>query len=118
MTTETEPAVGVVDRGRTRSHCGQEGFYSVGPNFGIESLLDTIANSSTPATLVSEQTPLVWPAGHDLRRIPLHDPAPVHPHSLIWRTDNPHPALIALRDHLTSAYPGRPNSGLWTPKWD
>lgn len=90
---------------------------SVGPNFGIEPLLDTIANSSTLATFVSEQTPLVWPAGHDLRRIPLHDPTPVYPHSLIWRTDNPHPALIALRDHLTSAYPGRPNSGIWTPKW-
>ncbi|NUS81920.1 MAG: LysR family transcriptional regulator [Streptomyces sp.] len=90
---------------------------AVGPNFGVEHLLDTIANSTTLATFVSEQTPLVWPAGHDLRRIPLEEPTPVYPHSLVWRTDNPHPALAALRHHLTSAYPGRANNGIWTPKW-
>ncbi|MFF0449634.1 LysR family transcriptional regulator [Streptomyces sp. NPDC004609] len=89
---------------------------TVGPDFGIEPLLDTIAASSTLATFISERTPLVWPAGHDLRRIPLHDPTPVYPHSLIWRTGNPHPALAALRDHLASAYPGRVGSGFWTPK--
>ncbi|MFF1922772.1 LysR family transcriptional regulator [Streptomyces sp. NPDC058221] len=90
---------------------------SIGPDFGIEPLLDTIANSSTLATFVSEQTPLVWPAGHDLRRIPLRGPTPVYPHSLLWRTDNPHPGLDALRAHLRSAYPGRPDGGIWTPKW-
>ncbi|MFI7103195.1 LysR family transcriptional regulator [Streptomyces sp. NPDC050161] len=90
---------------------------SVGPDFGIEPLLDTIANSTTLATFVSEQTPLVWPAGHGLRRIPIKDPTPVYPHFLICRTDNPHPALAILRSHLTSAYPGRPSSGIWTPAW-
>ncbi|MFI0733173.1 LysR family transcriptional regulator [Streptomyces sp. NPDC021225] len=90
---------------------------AVGPNFGVEHLLDTIADSSTLATFVSEQTPLVWPARHDLRRIPLQEPTPVYPHSLVWRTDNPHPALAALRHHLTSAYPGRADNGIWTPKW-
>ena len=90
---------------------------STGPNFGIEPLLDTIAGSSTLATFVSEQTPLVWPTDHDLRRIPLRDPTPVYPHSLVWRTGNPHPALTVLRDHLTSAYSGRPASGTWAPKW-
>ncbi|WAL93700.1 LysR family transcriptional regulator [Streptomyces sp. Je 1-369] len=89
----------------------------VGPDFGIEPLLDTIANSTTLGTFVSEQTPLVWPAGHDLRRIPLRDPTPVYIHALIWRPDNPHPALTALRDHLTAAYPGRPDTGTWTPAW-
>ncbi|MFG2141020.1 LysR family transcriptional regulator [Streptomyces sp. NPDC048650] len=89
----------------------------VGPNFGIEHLLDTIAGSSTLATFVSEQTPLVWPAGHDLRRIPLHDPTPIYPHSLLWRTDNPHPALTALRTHFTSTRTGRPEGETWTPKW-
>lgn len=90
---------------------------SVGPDFGIEALLDTIAGSTTLATFVSEQTPLVWPAGHTLRRIPLKDPTPVYPHSLVWRTHNPHPALTALRRHLTAAYPGRPDSGIWAPQW-
>jgi DNA-binding transcriptional LysR family regulator len=90
---------------------------SVGPDFGIEPLLDTIASSATLATFVSEHTPLVWPAGHDLRRIPLKDPIPLYPHSLIWRTHNPHPSLASLRRHLTAAYPGRPTSSIWTPDW-
>lgn len=89
----------------------------IGPDFGIEPLLDTIADSSTLGTFVSEQTPLVWPAGHDLRRIPLHDPTPVYPHSLLWHTDNQHPALAALRAHLAAAYPGRPDGETWTPAW-
>ncbi|MFJ6698343.1 LysR family transcriptional regulator [Streptomyces sp. NPDC091272] len=89
---------------------------AIGPNFGIEHLLDTIADSATLATFVSERTPLVWPVGHDLRRIPLHGPTPVYPHSLIWRTDNPHPALAALRDHLAAVYQSRPADGVWTPE--
>lgn len=90
---------------------------AIGPNFGIEPLLDTIADSATLATFVSERTPLVWPAGHDLRRIPLREPTPVYPHSLLWRTDNPHPALTALRDHLTAAYRPLPEDEIWTPAW-
>ncbi|MFC8520924.1 LysR family transcriptional regulator [Streptomyces sp. NPDC057257] len=85
-----------------------------GPDFGAEPLLDTIADSPHLATFVGEQTRMVWPAGHDLRRIPIHDPTPVYPHSLIWRADNPHPALALLRAHLGSPGPG---SDTWTPKW-
>ncbi|MEU6140450.1 LysR family transcriptional regulator [Streptomyces sp. NPDC047081] len=85
-----------------------------GPDFGAEPLLDTIADSPHLATFVGEQTRMVWPAGHDLRRIPIHDPTPVYPHSLIWRTDNPHPALALLRTHLGSP---RFDSDTWTPKW-
>ncbi|WP_103502512.1 MULTISPECIES: LysR family transcriptional regulator [Streptomyces] len=90
---------------------------SVGPDFGIEPLLDTIAGSTTLATFVSEQTPLVWPVGHDLRRIPVTDPTPLYPHSLVWHVDNHHPSLAALRRHLTTAYPGRPDGGVWVPEW-
>ncbi|GAA3810353.1 LysR family transcriptional regulator [Streptomyces coacervatus] len=85
-----------------------------GPQFGTEPLLDTIADSALLGTFVGEQTRVVWPADHDLRRIPLHDPTPVYPHSLIWRADNPHPALTALRAHLGTIRPGRET---WTPKW-
>ena len=85
-----------------------------GPDFGTEPLLDTIADSPLLGTFVGEQTRVVWPADHDLRRIPLHDPTPVYPHSLIWRADNPHPALTALRTHLGTI---RPERDTWTPKW-
>ncbi|MGW3116739.1 LysR family transcriptional regulator [Streptomyces sp. NPDC001107] len=85
-----------------------------GPDFGTEPLLDTIADSSLLATFVGVQTRMVWPAHHDLRRIPVRDPTPVYPHSLIWRADNPHPALASLRAHLGTA---RQAADTWTPKW-
>ena len=76
-----------------------------------------IAETPDLATLVGEQTHLVWPAGWDLRRIPLRDPAPAYPHSLIWRRDNPHPALRALRGHLAAARPAPAGDGIWVPAW-
>ncbi len=85
----------------------------VGPNYGVEPLLDVIADSATVATFVGEQTRLLWPADYDLRRVDLRDPAPVYPHSLLWLRDNPHPALAALRDHLGGAAVDQP--GTWTP---
>jgi DNA-binding transcriptional LysR family regulator len=90
---------------------------SVGPDFGTEPLLDTVADSAALATFVGEQTRLVWPAGHDLRRIPLVDPTPVYPHSLVWAAANTHPGLAALRAHLTARMPARPASRTWTPAW-
>ncbi|WP_438489105.1 LysR family transcriptional regulator [Streptomyces sp. S186] len=90
---------------------------TIGPDFGVEALLDALADSATVVSFFGERTPLVWPAGHDLRRIPLRDPTPVYPHALLWRDDNPHPGLTALRDHLTSRYPNRPDAGTWRPDW-
>jgi DNA-binding transcriptional LysR family regulator len=88
-----------------------------GPDFGTRPLLDVIAASPDLASLVGEQTHLIWPADWDLRRIPLRDPVPVYPHSLIWRRDNPHPALRALREHLASGYPDQTDDDIWVPDW-
>ncbi|MEU9166628.1 LysR family transcriptional regulator [Streptomyces sp. NPDC048420] len=88
-----------------------------GPDFGTDPLLDTIADSPSLATLVGELTRFVWPADQDLRRIPVRGPTPVYPHSLIWRADNPHPALGALRDHLHATRPEPPGAGVWAPSW-
>ena len=90
---------------------------ATGPNFGIEPLLDVIADSSALATFVGEQTRLVWPANYGLRRIAVHHPTPVYPHSLIWRGDNPHPALTTLRHYLGSTQPDHRDAETWTPKW-
>jgi DNA-binding transcriptional LysR family regulator len=86
------------------------------PDFGTEPLLDTVASVPALATLVGEQTHLIWPGHYDLRRIAVRDPAPVYPHSLIWRTDNPHPAVTMLRDYLGSQ-PCHSSSATWTPGW-
>jgi DNA-binding transcriptional LysR family regulator len=90
---------------------------AVGPNFGTETLLDVLADSPALASLVGERTRLLWPADYDLRRIPLRDPAPVYPHSLIWRRDNPHPALTALRSFLGCTQPSHRDAGIWIPAW-
>ena len=90
---------------------------SVGPDFGSEALLDTVADSASLATLVAEGIRLVWPQGHDLRRIPLTDPTPVYPHSLVWDAANTHPGLAALRAHLAERPLARPSSRAWTPAW-
>jgi DNA-binding transcriptional LysR family regulator len=90
-----------------------------GPDFGTEPLLETIADSPALATIIGEQTHFTWPADYALRRVPLHDPSPVYPHSLIWHADNPHPALAALRTHLGSlaGTPPRASHETWTPPW-
>jgi DNA-binding transcriptional LysR family regulator len=90
---------------------------ATGPNFGSDALLDTVADTPALATFMGEQTRLVWPADHGLRRIPVTDPTPVYPHSLLWRRDNPHPALAALRVHLTATAAGHDAAGTWVPDW-
>jgi DNA-binding transcriptional LysR family regulator len=86
------------------------------PDFGTDPLWDVIAGSADIATFAGEQMPLAWPADHDLRRIPIRDPALPYPHSLIWLASNPHPALAALRGHVTAARPGCPDPS-WLPPW-
>ncbi|MEY9843897.1 LysR family transcriptional regulator [Streptacidiphilus sp. MAP5-3] len=89
----------------------------VGPVFGNEALLDEIADSKDLATLVGEGSRYLWPDSYDLRRIPISDPAPVYPMSLIWRDDNPHPALRELRGFLTSRRTASTDADVWTPTW-
>ena len=90
---------------------------ATGPNFGSDALLDTVADTPALATFMGELTRLVWPSGHDLRRIPVTDPTLVYPHSLLWRRDNPHPALAVLRAHLATTVAGQDTAGTWTPGW-
>ncbi|MFD7500276.1 LysR family transcriptional regulator [Streptomyces sp. NPDC059850] len=90
---------------------------ATGPNFGSDALLDTVADTPALATFMSEHTRLVWPSGHGLRRIPVTDPVPVYPHSLLWHRDNPHPALPALRAHLTDTPTDHDAAGTWAPDW-
>ncbi|WP_328654161.1 LysR family transcriptional regulator [Micromonospora sp. NBC_00330] len=89
----------------------------VGPVFGNEALLAEIADSAELATLAGERTRYLWPDSYDLRRVPVRDPAPVYPMSLIWRDDNPHPALAALRDYLGSRRVQAPGTEVWLPAW-
>jgi DNA-binding transcriptional LysR family regulator len=89
----------------------------VGPVFGYEALLAEIADSAKLATLVGKGSRYLWPDSYDLRRIPVRDPTPVYPLSLIWRDANPHPALRKLRDYLDARRADAPSGGVWTPSW-
>lgn len=89
---------------------------ALGPNFGDEALMDTLADSASLATLVGSGDRYLWPRTHDLRRIPLHGPTPVYPHVLLFRSGDQHPVLTALRDYLRTAGPRTPHD-VWTPDW-
>ncbi|NGO14907.1 LysR family transcriptional regulator [Streptomyces sp. HC44] len=89
---------------------------ALGPNFGDEALMDTLADSASLATLVGAGDRYLWPQSHDLRRIPLHDPTPVYPHTLLFRTGDKHPVLTELRNHLRVTAPETPDD-VWVPRW-
>ncbi|GAA2980930.1 LysR family transcriptional regulator [Actinokineospora diospyrosa] len=90
---------------------------TVGPMFGIEALLAEIADSAQLAMLVGEGSRYLWPESYDLRRIPVTDPTPVYPLSVIWRADNPHPLLADLLEHLQARYRTTATEGTWAPGW-
>lgn len=89
-----------------------------GPHFGDEALLEQLTAASDLATLIGKRDRYLWPAHYDLRRIPLRGPTPLYPHSLIWLSANPHPALAALRDYLATLRRRQPpGQNIWLPGW-
>lgn len=90
---------------------------TIGPNFGTEALLDALAESADLATIAGDAPRPIWPEDYDLRLIPLRDPSPIYPHSIIWRRDNPHPSLAVLFDYIASVRPTRADREVWTPAW-
>ncbi|MDV3127366.1 LysR family transcriptional regulator [Mycobacterium sp. 21AC1] len=89
-----------------------------GPHFGDESLLERLCQASDLATLVGRRDRYLWPAHYDLRRIPVRNPTPIYPHSLIWLTANPHPGLGALREYLATVRRSQPHEpNVWLPTW-
>ncbi|MZD06760.1 LysR family transcriptional regulator [Streptomyces sp. SID5785] len=88
-----------------------------GPNLGGGHLLRTVADAPDVATLMGTRTPLVRPAGIELRTVPVVRPTPLYPLALMWRDDNPHPGLAALRERLTADYRPPAQEGHWLPDW-
>ncbi|MFC8086394.1 LysR family transcriptional regulator [Streptomyces sp. NPDC057340] len=88
---------------------------AAGPNFGKEVLLDILADSDDVATLVGSRDRYVWPAGHDLRRIPVAGPTLAYPLSLILPRENPHPGLRAVVNHFANLPPLPEDT--WLPSW-
>ncbi len=90
---------------------------TIGPSFGAEALLEEIAGSARLATFVGEGSRYLWPERYDLRRIPVVDPTPVYPLSVVWRADNPHPVLADFLDFLRARYRATAGDDVWVPDW-
>ena len=88
---------------------------AAGPHFGDEVLLDTLAESAEVATLVGSRDRYTWPAGHDLRRIPVVNPTIAYPISLMLPSANPHPQLRGVIEHLAGLPPL--TGPVWRPSW-
>jgi hypothetical protein len=87
---------------------------SSGPNFGSEEMLKTLAASSTLATFAGIYTrPSGLSTTAGLKLIPLCDPTPVYPHSLVCiaRTPTPHSLDCAVMPNPTRAAQSRARSG-------
>jgi DNA-binding transcriptional LysR family regulator len=89
----------------------------IGPSFGVDALLAELADSNRLATFVGEGSRYLWPESYDLRRIPIVDPTPVYPLSVIWRADNAHPVLASFIEYLRSGYRTMSSDDVWTPNW-
>jgi DNA-binding transcriptional LysR family regulator len=89
---------------------------TAGPNFGSEHLFDTIAEDGSRATLIGARTRIAWPSRAEVSRIPVVDPPPAYPHSLMWRSGDRHPGLAGFRDYL-AALPDAHHARNWLPSW-
>ncbi len=88
-----------------------------GPHFGFDHLVDEIANEDGLLTFVGEGTPTRMHWRPDVVRIPVIDPTPVYPMSLLWHRDSRHPLLPALIAYTRTHH--RPPPGpLWMPDAD
>ncbi|MBI3687535.1 MAG: LysR family transcriptional regulator [Actinobacteria bacterium] len=99
------------------SHFGF-GLRSVPPAASLADLVALIHASRTEVTLIGADMPL--PGSTGLRAVPLVDPTPVYPWSLVWPR-HPHPLAGALLPRLLAAggpspRPARPT--IWLPEQD
>lgn len=84
---------------------------------GTESVFDAVAASRSLVTLVGERSRVGWPGSLGLVRLPVVDPVPVYPWSLIWRADTRHRGTKQLISHVRQAFaPPAPGSPVWLPR--
>jgi len=89
---------------------------TAGPNFGSQHLFDTVADDGSLATLIGARTRIAWPSRAEVSRIPVVDPSPAYPNSLMWRSGDRHPGLAGFRAYL-GALPDAHHTRNWLPSW-
>jgi DNA-binding transcriptional LysR family regulator len=82
---------------------------------GSESVFDAVAASRSLVTLVGERSRVGWPGGLGLARLPVVDPVPAYPWSLIWRAGPAHQGAKRLISHVKQSFKP-PAAGVWLPR--
>jgi DNA-binding transcriptional LysR family regulator len=82
---------------------------------GSESVFDAVAASRSLVTLVGERSRVGWPGNLGLVRLPVVDPVPAYPWSLIWRADTAHRAALRLVQHARRSFKP-PAAEVWLPR--
>jgi DNA-binding transcriptional LysR family regulator len=84
---------------------------------GAEPVFDAVAASRSLITFVGERSRIGWPGNLGLVRLPLADPVPLYPWSLIWRADTRHQGARQLISHVKRAFePPAGSSAAWLPR--
>ncbi|WP_202637716.1 LysR family transcriptional regulator [Bailinhaonella thermotolerans] len=86
-----------------------------GPDFGYEHLAAEVGAGGL-LSFVGEGTRIPWRP--DIVQIPLVEPVPVYPHSLLRHRQNPHPLLPRLLAFVTRARPSFDPRRQWLPAPD
>lgn len=73
-----------------------------GPDFGLDHLLDDIADSADSFVFTGERLRAPWHP--EVVQIPIVEPIPGYPHSMLWQRRNRHPALPRLIDYVTADF--------------
>jgi DNA-binding transcriptional LysR family regulator len=82
---------------------------------GSESVFDAVAASRSLVTLVGERNRVAWPGSLGLARLPVVDPVPLYPWSLIWRADTEHQGTRRLIGHVKRSFEP-PATEVWLPR--
>ncbi|HVT68751.1 MAG TPA: LysR substrate-binding domain-containing protein, partial [Trebonia sp.] len=83
---------------------------------GTESVFDAVAASRSLVTYVGKKSRVALPATAGLVRLPVTDPVPLYPWSLVWRPQSGHPGKARLIGYARRTF-RRPDPGAaWLPR--
>jgi DNA-binding transcriptional LysR family regulator len=82
---------------------------------GAESVFDAIAASESLVTFVGAKSRVALPPGAPLVRLPVVDPVPLYPWSVIWRRQG-HPGIRRLVRYARRAFVAPAPDACWLPR--
>ena len=80
-----------------------------------DSVFDAVAASDSLVTFVGQGSRVALPTAPVLTRLPVVDPVPVYPWSLIWRAPPRHPGTRRLVAHTRRTFQPPGPAALWLP---